>query len=424
MEVGALRELAAAAGEAAVLEHEPIALDGVAAGVTLSPADDAALAAALAVCARRGLPVLVRGGGSRLGIGNRPARAAAWLSTARLASECRVDADEGVARVGAATPLGELAAAARAAGWLSPLEPHGRGATVGGALATASAGPRALGLGRARDVALGLDVVLASGERTRCGSRVVKNVSGYDLAKLYVGSFGTLGVITAAWLRLRPRPEAERVLAAPAGADGEALALAAARAPGARAAALVDASLAGRLAPGADELLEPGAGGGIVLVELAGDAPVVEDTARALGERGARAAPAGALDALRELENDPAVAPLRFRISAPPSALARVRARLRAGGAAVVLHPGLATAFAFFALAREDEALVDAAWRSVRGALAGLDASFVLERAPAWAKSGRDVFGARTGTLPLMRALKQQFDPGAILNPGRFAGGI
>jgi glycolate oxidase FAD binding subunit len=412
----ALRELSAAAGPAAVLEHEAIALDGVELGVTLAPADPDALAATLGVCARRSLPLVVKGGGTRLGIGNRPARAAAWLSTARLAPECRVDADEGVAWVGAATALGELAGAARAAGWLSPLEPQGPRSSVGGALATAASGPRALGLGRARDVVLGLEVVLASGERTRCGGRVVKNVSGYDLAKLYVGSFGTLGVISGAWLRLRPRPEAARVLAAPAGAGGEALALAAARTPGARAAALLDASLAARVVPGAEEAL--------LLVELAGDAPVVEDAARALGERGAGPAPAGALDALCGLERDPAVAALRFRIQAPSSALARVRQRLRDGGAAVLLHPGQATALAFFGLARDDETLVDAAWRTVRGALAGLDASFVLEFAPAWAKQGRDVFGARAQLLPLMRALKRQFDPGAILNPGRFVGGI
>jgi glycolate oxidase FAD binding subunit len=417
IEPEALRELRAAAGDSAVLEHDATGLDGAQIGVTLAPASPADLAEVLSLCTRHDVPVVLRGGGSRLGLGNRPRGARAWLSTAALEPVCEVDGDEGVARVGASVQTAELGAAARAAGWRSPLEAPSPVATVGGALATAATAPRALGLGAPRRAVLGLDVALATGERTRCGGRVVKNVSGYDLAKLYVGSFGTLGVVTEAWLRLRPRPEAERTLAARVGADGLALALAAARRPAARASALVDAELAGDFGvEGAGDLL---------LVDLAGDVPVVEAGETWLrGEAGVVALPDG-IERLHGLQEDPGGAPLRFRVSAPPTHLAHLRERLRAAGASTIVHPGLSQAIAFFELARADAVLADAAWRAVRGVAdpaAGIHG--VLEHAPAFAKEGRDVFDAPAATLPLMRAVKARFDPGNILNPGRFVGGL
>ena len=107
-----------------------------------------------------------------------------------------------------ARPLRDVREALAASGWELSLDPPGRDSTVGGCLAAASVGPRALGLGLPRDQVLGLTVSLASGERVRCGGRVVKNVTGYDLNKLYTGSFGSLGVIESAWLRLRAAPRA------------------------------------------------------------------------------------------------------------------------------------------------------------------------------------------------------------------------
>src|SRR5262245_55913432 len=81
-------------------------------------------------------------------------------------------------------------------------------ATLGGILATNTSGPRRLGYGTLRDYVLGISVVNDEGKETKAGGRVVKNVAGYDLCKLYVGSLGTLGIITQATLKLKPRPEA------------------------------------------------------------------------------------------------------------------------------------------------------------------------------------------------------------------------
>ncbi|MDX1648862.1 MAG: FAD-binding protein, partial [Myxococcota bacterium] len=147
----------------------------------LRPADGGTLATALRVLAEHRLPALVRGGGTKTppgaGVGARVV-----LDTGALGGVRELDVDEGVAQVGAGLPLAELAAALEGSGWEAPLDPPGEAGTVGGALAAAAVGPR---FGHPRDVVLGLDVALATGERTRCGGRVVKNVTGYDLAKLH-----------------------------------------------------------------------------------------------------------------------------------------------------------------------------------------------------------------------------------------------
>lgn len=419
----ALRALRDAAGEAAVLEHDPLSLDGVKIGVTLAPESERALADTLARCREHDVAVVVRGGGCRIGVGNRPdASVRAWLSTAALAGACRAEADEGVVFASAATAVGQLDEIAREAGWLSPLEAAGPTSTVGGALASAIPGPRALGLGRARDVVLGLGVALPSGELTRCGARVVKNVSGYDLVKLQLGAFGTLGVLTGAWLRLRPQPETVRTLWVRGAAEPDALGLCAARRVSARAVALLDPVLA-------EALLVDGPPSGTgtphLVVELAGDGGAVDEDERWLRARAdVDEAPDGAIDGLRGLESSPALGALVFRLAASPSRLAAVRAGLHEAGARTIVQPGLGQVVAGIPLQREDEAAAEAACRAVHATLAGGSGHGVLERAPAWAKEGRDVFGARGDTLPLQRALKREFDPTRILNPGRFVGGL
>jgi glycolate dehydrogenase FAD-binding subunit len=416
--------LRAAAGEDALAAHEPRDVDGAKLAWTLTPPDGAALARAVAVLAERGLGAVVAGGGSGLGLGNPPRDPAVILSTSAIAGVDEMDADEGVARVSAGTPLAALRDAAEAAGWEAPLDPPGAHVTLGGALATAALGPRHLGLGRARDWVLGLEVVLGDGSRTRCGGRVVKNVTGYDLMKLHLGALGTLGVIERAWLRMRARPEAERVLAAAVGEGEAAVArgVEAARLPSARAAALVEASLAGTIEPTASPER-----GFVLVVELAGPSEVVERDARALAaQSGAADASRGALARLRNLQGG-IFGPvgLLFRVSALPSRLPAALAALARGGGAALVYPGSGLVYAHFTLDLEgDGAGVEAAWRTARAAARQGGGHALLERAPTWAKQGGDVFGDPPEGMALMRALKQRFDPAGILNPGRFAGGL
>jgi glycolate oxidase FAD binding subunit len=207
-----LRELVDAAGEGGVETHAPVAFEGAEVSATLRPADGEALARVITAMCRLGLAAVVRGSGSGLALGNPPRGVELFLSLERLAGVDELDEVDGVCRVAAGTPLAALRDKLAATAWELPLDAPGAAATVGGCLAGARIGPRSLGFGLPRDVQLGLDMTLGSGERTRCGGRVVKNVTGYDLGKLYTGSQGSLGVIEAAWLRLRPKPECVRTL--------------------------------------------------------------------------------------------------------------------------------------------------------------------------------------------------------------------
>lgn len=395
-----------------VLEwHEPVYVDGVAARATLRPQGGEALAAALRAIADAGLAALPRGAGTHCGLGNPPRRADVLLSTAGLRGVDTFEPAEGVCHAAAGTPLAALRAAVTGEGWELPLDVPDDAATLGGALAVAAVGPRAQGYGPARDAVLGLEVALASGERTRCGGRVVKNVTGYDLAKLYTGSLGSLGVIEAAWLRLRPAPECVRAFEVPPAALEEACAqgLAAARRSSVRACAL--------LSQGSRELRG--------VLELAGDAPSVERDARWLAdELGAQAADPTSLDAVGLVQRGaPEPSGLRFRLALLPSALAAGTARLSAAGASLLLYPGVNLVYARFALDGPDDGPGAArAFDAARETARASSGAWLCECAPPAAKRERDVFAPDPEALRLMRSLKAQFDPGGVLNPGRFAG--
>ncbi len=434
---GALERLGATLGPGRVEPGGEVGPLCARAAATLHPSDAEELARAVGALGELRLAALVRGGGTRMGLGNPLRRADVVLSTRRIAGMQDFDPGEGVCLALAGTPLTELRAAVNAGGWELPLDAPGRGSTLGGTLAAAAIGPRALGFGLPRDLVLGLEVVLGDGARTRCGGRVVKNVTGYDLAKLYTGSLGTLGVIASAWLRLRPRPERVVVYEAEVAPDAApALGLAAARRPSARAAALwLEASpgprelgeAAARRAEGEGSAGVPAprrhsARTGRLVVELAGDAPVVtDDGAWLAAEAGGRATPDATLDSLRRLQADGAdPGGLRFRLALRPSRLAAAGSSLRAAGASLLAYPGRALAWAFFA--PRDGEDCDRAFAAVAAAARDAGGSWQLEHAPPALRGARDAFGDAADLLPLTRALKARFDPAGVLNPGRALG--
>jgi FAD/FMN-containing dehydrogenase len=328
------------------------------------------------------------------------------LATTALREPAEIDLDEGVARFGAGATLAEIEAQLASSIWQLPLDPPGACSTLGGALAAAALGPR---FGSPRDVVLGLGIALASGERVKSGGRVVKNVTGYDLNKLFVGSSGTLGVITSAWLRLRSRPERVDTLLACAPAD-PALALAAARASTARVAALLDGAIAPALCA------ELGGARAFVL-ELAGDAAAVAaDRAAFAAKLGARDAPEHAIALLRAAQGAEGV---RFRLAALPSELEAARGALCAAGAATLAFPARGILYAQFA---SSAGAFGAQSAAVAAAAARANGAWRLEDAPLPLRSGREVLGERDGALALQRAVKRAYDPQGILNPGRGLG--
>jgi glycolate oxidase FAD binding subunit len=401
-----------------VLERElgTGALAGGEAGpIEIEPAEPDALAAALRVMGEAGGRARVRGRGTWDGLGNLAPDVDVVLSTRGLYGVTELDTQDGVALVRAGTTLDDLVRTVAPHGWEVPLGAPPEG-SVGGALAVAAIGPRRLGQGPPRDCVLGLEVALATGERTRCGGRVVKNVTGFDLAKLYTGSFGCLGVIESAWLRLRPRPESVAGCVAPlrGGADDLALAIEAARRPTARCAALVDPERARAIGLETESA--------VLLVELAGSGPGVQGDLAWLSSRAsASTVDPEAIDALgRSLVEPPPPGGARARLAMLPSSCVRAVRALRESGARLVVHAGLGIVHADWDAAAE---AVDAAARIAIAV--GAEARF--EHLPDEHKRGRDVFGVgadRRAVVARMRALKRRFDPAGVLNPGRFLGHV
>ncbi|MDP3489648.1 MAG: FAD-binding oxidoreductase [Phenylobacterium sp.] len=158
-----------------------------------------------------GVPVVPWGGLTGL-VGGAAADGAVALSLSRMNAIEAIDRDQGLMTVQAGCVLENACAAASAAGLFLPLDLGARGsATIGGVISTNAGGNRVLRFGMARDMVLGLEVVLADGTVVSSLSGLIKNNTGYDLKQLFIGSEGTLGVITRAVLRLRPAPASQEV---------------------------------------------------------------------------------------------------------------------------------------------------------------------------------------------------------------------
>jgi glycolate oxidase len=163
--------------------------------------------AALAWAQRHRVPVVPRGGGTSLAGGATAVDGCLLLSTARMTAILEIDPATELAVAQAGVVTADLDRAAAQHGLMYAPDPSSHEiATIGGNLATNAGGLRCVKYGVTRDSVLGLEVVLPGGRLLRTGRRTVKGVAGYDLTGLFTGSEGTLGVITSATLRLRPRP--------------------------------------------------------------------------------------------------------------------------------------------------------------------------------------------------------------------------
>jgi len=415
-------------------EHEPIDVAGVAFRHTLTPPSTAALAEALAELARTKTSVVVVGRGSRLGLGNAPRGATLLLSTAALEGVDVFDAEDGVAHVAAGTCLETVRRHVASDGWELPLDPPGTAATVGGSLASGVAGPRRLGFGAPREAVLGLEVVLAGGQRTRCGGRVVKNVTGYDIAKLYCGSLGTLGVIEGAWLRLQPAPKRRvvNVVSIPETAAEFEVLLEIARRPSTRVAALV-----GPRRDGLPSVLSSAFSGSIaqpgwrLVLEHAGDEPAVAGDLAHLTSLAARTgesegADASAVDLIRTAQGSAGPGGVRVHIEVLPTRLGGICTEASEAGFGVLAYPGSGTVYVWAPAEAQREAGPNRegiAWLARLAARA--DGHATVEALPDALRSGFDVFGG-DATMPLriMRTIKERFDPDGLLGPGRMIAGI
>ena len=190
--------------------RETFAVDGQIPDCVVHPDSAEQVAQTLEYAAGHGLAVIACGGATKLGIGNPPGKFDVALCTRNINKVRYYEPADLTAGVGAGMALDELQNLLKADGLWLPLDRSGSGrATLGGVVATNASGPLRHFYGAPRDMVVGMQVATTEGKLIRTGGRVVKNVAGYDLGKLLIGSYGTLGVITEVNLKLFPLP-AER----------------------------------------------------------------------------------------------------------------------------------------------------------------------------------------------------------------------
>lgn len=399
---------------------ESWAIAGVVPALVARPSDAAEVAATVAAAAASGAALVPLGRGAHRGLGHPPARYDLALVTERLARIRDYTPADMTVTVEAGTTVAALdAVLAREGQWL-PLEPPVPDVTtVGGLLAADLAGPLAASQGRARDFVIGVEVVTAAGVRARAGGRVVKNVAGYDLMKLFTGSLGTLAVLTEVTFKVRPRPEAQRVLVF--GARDLASALAVASAITAREGVLAVAASAG--ADGTRVLVRLGGVSADVAAAVAGLLPMTTAAGVELEIDGADTDPAVAAalarvrDFAQRVARDVVVrcAVLPSRLPAVASAIAAAVPDVvawRADALRGTLHAALATERATAALA------------TLAGIAARHGAHLVVERWPVELAGSVAVWHPLPTAFPLMRRMKQALDPTGVFAPGRFVGGL
>lgn len=395
------------------------AIDGVAPSFIVEPGSTEEISGVLKFANERDLAVSPRGAGTTMSLGNPPRQVDLILSTTRMNEVVEHVPGDQVVRVQSGIRFADLQERLAEADQMLGVDPPeaGQGATVGGLVAANSSGPRRYRYGTIRDLIIGITVVLADGTVAKAGGKVVKNVAGYDLSKLFTGSLGTLGVIAECNFRLHPRPETQRTVAVD---------LADTAAVGAASQAVLHA----QIVPSAVELLWDGETRRLtVLVEgiPSGVEAQVETASHILKGFGevreitddepGSSAPPGA--------GDDGVA---VKISAPPAELAGVLdstlgACSRSGVTPRVTgHAG--TGVTYIGLSGGGEEARAGVVEELREIWSRRGGSLVVREAPPAFKERVEAWGPVGSRLEVTRRVKEKFDPRGILNPGRFVGGI
>ena len=397
------------------------AIDGVAPALTCTPATVEQLAAAVKVCAAALATIAPWGGGTAMSLGNPPRSLDVVIRTVRLNQVIEHDPANLTVTVQSGITLNALQKVIAATQQFVPFDaPLPERSTIGGIVAANLNGPRRASYGSVRDLVIGMKVVLASGEIVKAGGKVVKNVAGYDMCKLFTGSLGTLAIIAEVTLRVAPIPPNSATVIA----------------IGSRAQA---ADLAGRLAgtkllPTSTFIFNAGAAAHWQLaVSFAGFAEAVTRQVNDLGEQAQRLGMTQEIvDGARTRQYWQAIADLPvsqdrlvYRVTVPRDAVMRTIATIAdwiKGEPAQTICADMAMATVWIVLPANQSAL-DLFPRLITLTLQQRGHA-VIFTAPAQLKQATDVWGPATPAHALMGKIKQEFDPAGLLNPGRFVGGL
>jgi glycolate oxidase FAD binding subunit len=421
------------------------AIDGAAPRLVVRPRSQEEVQAVVQACGAAGAAVACWGGGASMGLGDPPTRLDVVLRLDALTRIVELDEANLNVTAEAGVRLDALQAALLAKRAFLPLDPpQAERVTVGGLVAANASGPSRLLYGSARDWVLGLRVVLPSGERIRCGGKVIKNVSGYDMNKLFIGSMGTLGVVTEATFKLLPAPAVRATVVA---AFSEVAQLA----------AVVSRTLESHLLPEALEALDAPAlravghelrlsvpAGFALAASLAGSRETVERQVRDL-ERFFVEARALATARLDEAQGELAWRTIRdvhahlggtaearvvAKIAVPIAhtlelfSAAEAMARKPGWRGAVTAHAGSGIVRAGFAVEAGAPETVRDGVDALRKRAERVEGSLVVESGPTALKRSLGAWGKPGDALQVMRRVKAEFDPGGLMSPGRFLGGI
>ena len=414
-----IEQLAAQAGPGAVrVGGDGDAVDGVRPRLVAAPASGEALAATLAWASSEGLSVRVSGGGTKQDWGTPGAGFDLLLSTAALSSVVEHRHGDLTATVEAGATLAAVNAALGAHGQRLPWDPPWpERATIGGIVATNDSGPCRHGHGAPRDSIIGVTMARSDGRVAKAGGIVVKNVAGYDLARLLTGSFGCLGVILTATFKLAPAPAASRTVqvtvdsleeATPVAADLAASSLT----PTAIEVAWAPARLLARF-ESVEASVAQQAAAACAIVGERGSAVVLggEEEQAAWGRHAAHWSPGGTL----------------VKLSTVPAHLFPTLVWLRDRAA----QDGIEMAAAGRAGLGVVDVRLDGPLEAQAGLIAALRerlpigrGSAVIRRGDAELRQRIDAWGAIGEGMRVMMAIKRQFDPAGLLNPGRGPGGL
>ena len=451
------QRLADLVGVDAVLPQEELAehaIDGVVPEAAVAPPDRRAVAEIMAWASEQRVSVFPRGGGTQWALGNVPDSVGIVLDLSRQTRVLDYQPADLTATVEAGVTLHRAQRELAPGGKFLPLEsPVAERSTIGGILAANSTGPLRHTYGQPRDWLIGIAVVGADGVETKAGGKVVKNVTGYDLNKLYTGSLGTLGIIVEATFKLSPLqmdrgtvvagfPSLREGIIAGAGLLQQVFAP--------QAIQIVDGQVVRRLTEngisGAGPLGNTDAGSALALAFFSGRPRAVkrrmEESTRLLSASGAsevagldEAQGHPLLKGLTDLGWSEDTRPyLGIKVTVPPSSMAGIVSECHRQDAPFGFSPGVVADPGFGSVRLlwwaepvrdviEDSVVLETIVRTRKQARE-VGGSAVVEHCPLALKKQIDVWGEQPQGLEIMRRIKQEFDPLGILSPGRFVGKI
>jgi len=393
------------------------AVDGIMPALVIEPAEPAQVAAALAWVSRHRLQTVIRGRGTKLSWGRTPSHVDVVLSTAQLTRDVVHRYGDLTVTVPAGITLSDLNRQLASQGQWLPLDSPFDGATIGGLIATNDSGPLRHRYGTPRDLLIGITLAMTDGRIVRSGGHVVKNVAGYDLAKLVSGSFGTIAAIVDATFKLLPIPQSSQTITA-SYPDGDALAADAASLASSQ---LEPVALDVRVLVG-----QPGTEPQRQLAARFATSPEATSSQVAEARRGL-SVPSQLLEGPGEsawwseqVRHPWTLAGSTIRLSWLPAALADVLRLVdelqRTSGGAVELTTRAALGAGFLRLDGDDAPVARAIERLRTRQIV---TNVVVLRHGGALKRSVDAWGAPPDSQRLMQALKRSFDPSGVLNADR-----